>query len=89
MMIKRLVAVGGDTVWDDATSSSVEIPAGRCWIEGDNASRSEDSRRSYGPVHLGLLEGRATFILWPPSRAGWIKAVLPEDKLLCKTKEAT
>lgn len=47
---------------------SMWLLQGRCWIEGDNAARSGDSRTLYGPVHLGLLEGRAVCIVWPPDR---------------------
>jgi signal peptidase I len=41
--IKRLVALPGDE------RRGAKIPAGACWIEGDNVSRSADSRH-FGPV---------------------------------------
>ncbi len=33
-------------------------------------------------VHLGLLEGRATHVVWPPSRMGRIKASMEAGKLI-------
>ena len=33
-----------------------EIPKGQMWLEGDNKSKSLDSR-VFGPVAIGLLEG--------------------------------
>jgi len=35
----------------------VRVPHGHVWLEGDNASRSRDSRY-YGPVPISLLTGR-------------------------------
>jgi hypothetical protein len=37
-----------------------EIPPGQVWLLGDNQQNSLDSR-SYGPVPLGLVVGRAFF----------------------------
>lgn len=55
---------------------------GRCWIEGDNAAKSGDSRTMYGPVHVGLLEGRATHVVWPPWRFSRVPEYVPEGRLL-------
>jgi hypothetical protein len=33
-----------------------EIPKGQMWLEGDNKSKSLDSR-VFGPVSIGLFEG--------------------------------
>jgi hypothetical protein len=57
-------------------------PQGRCWIEGDNRSHSTDSRNMYGPVHLGLLEGRAVCVVWPPHRLGWVKSEKTKGRIL-------
>ena len=57
---------------------------GKCWIEGDNARRSGDSRSLYGPVHLGLIEGRAVCIVWPPSRMGLVRNELPLGKVVVR-----
>ncbi|GAX72811.1 hypothetical protein CEUSTIGMA_g266.t1 [Chlamydomonas eustigma] len=85
-IVKRLIALESDLVWDDRKQSAEEIGAGHCWVEGDNSRRSCDSRTSYGPVHLGLLEGRALCVIWPPSRMGWVNGELPPGKVLTTSK---
>lgn len=37
--------------------NTVEIPPGHIWIEGDNLSKSRDSRE-FGPVPIGLIQGK-------------------------------
>ncbi|WIA11859.1 hypothetical protein OEZ85_011945 [Tetradesmus obliquus] len=82
-IIKRLLAVEGDTIIEDAkTHSWTEVPQGRCWIEGDNAPMSGDSKSAFGPVHLGLLEGRVTHIVWPPARMGRVAVQEQPARLL-------
>eukprot|EP00879_Flechtneria_rotunda_P006819 GHRR01007163.1.p1 GENE.GHRR01007163.1~~GHRR01007163.1.p1 ORF type:complete len:169 (+),score=19.12 GHRR01007163.1:226-732(+) len=82
-IIKRLLALEGDTILEDKQQGSwVEVPQGRCWIEGDNAAMSNDSKSAYGPVSLGLLEGRVTYIVWPPSRMGRLAVQHPAGRLL-------
>eukprot|EP01116_Phalansterium_solitarium_P017915 TRINITY_DN4557_c0_g1_i2.p1 TRINITY_DN4557_c0_g1~~TRINITY_DN4557_c0_g1_i2.p1 ORF type:complete len:287 (-),score=31.27 TRINITY_DN4557_c0_g1_i2:73-933(-) len=72
LVVKRVVAVAGDAVHprgsaDDTDSGGwLTVPAGHVWLEGDNAATSIDSNH-YGPVPLGLIEGRALGIVWPPS----------------------
>lgn len=81
-LVKRMVAVEFDVVWDSEKNAPVKIPQGRCWVEGDNQEHSGDSRTMYGPVHLGLLEGRVTHIVWPPWRIQAIPRVYDRDKLV-------
>ena len=42
---------------------------GRYFVVGDNRAHSTDSRE-FGAVDVGLMVGKATFRLWPPSRWG-------------------
>jgi signal peptidase I len=64
--VKRLVAVEGDVVLLP-DNSAVPIPKGHCWVEGDNASVSYDSRH-FGPIPMALIQGRVLAILFPLSR---------------------
>lgn len=45
----------------------VTVPRGRVYLQGDNYRNSYDSR-TFGPVPIALLEGRAIFKLnkWEP-----------------------
>lgn len=52
------------------------VPEGFCWVTGDCPQYSEDSE-SYGPIPLALIEGRVSYILWPPSRMGPVPTRLP------------
>ncbi|KAI1710556.1 peptidase s24-like domain-containing protein [Ditylenchus destructor] len=46
-----------------------KVPENHYWMTSDNSriSNANDSK-VYGPVNYGLLRGRATRIIWPPSR---------------------
>eukprot|EP00878_Enallax_costatus_P026389 GHUV01028321.1.p1 GENE.GHUV01028321.1~~GHUV01028321.1.p1 ORF type:complete len:168 (+),score=18.52 GHUV01028321.1:205-708(+) len=82
-IIKRLLALEGDTIIENSKKRTwVEVPQGRCWVEGDNAAMSGDSKSAFGPVHLGLLEGRVTHIVWPPSRIGRVEVKGQPGRLL-------
>ncbi|KAF5833879.1 mitochondrial inner membrane signal peptidase [Dunaliella salina] len=72
-LVKRVTGLEGDVVWDSYQHNATCIPQGRCWIEGDNPLASGDSRNIYGPVHLGLLEGRVIRIVWPLTRWGEVE----------------
>lgn len=42
-------------------------------VEGDHIHNSLDSN-SFGPIPLGLLTAKATYIVWPPSRWRHLKS---------------
>jgi len=42
-----------------------------CWVEGDNAKRSMDSR-NFGWVPSHQVEALAVAVAWPPWRAHWL-----------------
>ena len=84
MLIKRVVALGGDTVTVQQGSLMVNdkfyhkstefnpdepyttiVPKGYIFVMGDNESKSFDSR-TFGPVKLDKVVGRAVMIFWPP-----------------------
>jgi inner membrane protease subunit 2 len=71
-VVKRMVGSEGEWVRAKKDDRPVFIPAGYCWVEGDNQDFSTDSN-SYGPVPLALLESRVIAVLWPPSRASLLE----------------
>ncbi|KAF6157293.1 hypothetical protein GIB67_004231 [Kingdonia uniflora] len=79
--IKRLVALPGDIVNIPRSFDRVKIPEGHCWVEGDNSDCSCDSR-SYGAIPLGLLQGRATHVVWPPWRISEVEKKVSQGRLL-------
>lgn len=81
-LVKRVIALEGDMLKLEDTSETIRIPQGRCWIEGDNQQNSGDSRTSYGPVHLGLLEGRVSHVIWPPWRIGAVESFIPTHRAI-------
>lgn len=56
LVCKRVKAVYGDTV-RTGYFSTLTIPRGHVWLEGDNTQHSIDSRE-YGPIPMGLVIGR-------------------------------
>lgn len=80
--IKRIIGLPGDIVKTVSYKHKfVLIPPGHVWIEGDNHSKSLDSN-SFGAISIGLLEGKAGFILWPFKRISKINSKIPENRLL-------
>lgn len=65
-LIKRIIGLEGDCVRTNR-DKMVFIPKGHCWVEGENRSRSLDSN-SFGAISMGLIQGKASHIVWPPHR---------------------
>ncbi|XP_048548910.1 mitochondrial inner membrane protease subunit 2-like [Triticum urartu] len=80
VFVKRLIGLPGEWIQLPASSEIIKVPQGHCWVEGDNAARSWDSR-SFGPIPLGLINGRVTHIIWPPSKMGRVERKWPEDRI--------
>ncbi|KAJ7130080.1 LexA/Signal peptidase [Mycena crocata] len=70
IICKRVIGFPGDVVCVDPTGQKapstehVVVPKGHIWIMGDNAAYSRDSR-DYGPVSMGLIQGRLYARIWP------------------------
>ncbi|CAM0947465.1 unnamed protein product [Alopecurus aequalis] len=81
-VVKRLIGLPGDWISVPETADLIrKIPEGHCWVEGDNASVSWDSR-NYGPVPLGLVQGRVTHVVWPPHKIGRVEKRMPEGRVM-------
>lgn len=80
-LIKRVVGLGGDVVGTLGYKAKfLQVPEGHCWVEGDHTGHSMDSN-TFGPVSLGLLTAKATYIVWPPNRWQYLYSSLPEGRI--------
>ncbi|ONK81489.1 uncharacterized protein A4U43_C01F29670 [Asparagus officinalis] len=78
--VKRIIGLPGEWIQVPQSSEVIKVPLGHCWVEGDNSDWSLDSR-SFGPIPLGLIGGRATFIIWPPQRISKVESKIPEGRV--------
>jgi type IV secretory pathway protease TraF len=60
-MVKRLTAVPGDLVGERT------LAPGECWVEGDRADASTDSRH-FGPVSREALKAKVLLVYGPGDR---------------------
>jgi signal peptidase I len=68
LLTKRVVAVAGDWLYS-REGRLVRVPTEHCWVEGDNASNSNDSTH-YGAVPCANLAGTVVAKIWPPTQIG-------------------
>ena len=78
-LIKRLVGFEGDLV-TDRNGRSWLVPPGRCWVEGDNPTFSDDSN-AFGPVPLALIDSRVLAVVWPLSEVKVVRGKLRSDRV--------
>ncbi|KAI0482713.1 mitochondrial inner membrane protease subunit-like protein [Xylariaceae sp. FL0804] len=73
--VKRIVGVAGDTIRtrEPYPVSTVRVPVGHIWVEGDGEDRHSQDSNHYGPISTGLVIGKVTHILWPFHRAGKVR----------------
>ncbi|XP_025106253.1 mitochondrial inner membrane protease subunit 2-like isoform X2 [Pomacea canaliculata] len=77
--IKRIVALEGDTIKTLSYKHKlVLVPSGHCWVEGDHHGRSVDSN-FFGPISMGMITGKARYIVWPPHRWGRLEVQEPDS----------
>lgn len=80
-LIKRVVGLQGDLITTLGYKTQyVTVPEGHAWIEGDHTGNSLDSNY-FGPISLGLITAKATYILWPPHRFQKLDSTLPKARL--------
>ncbi|GFQ91306.1 mitochondrial inner membrane protease subunit 2 [Trichonephila clavata] len=77
-LIKRVIAVEGETIRASDKRRFVFVPMGHCWVEGDHVTHSMDSN-FFGPVSVGLIFAKASHIVWPPSRWQKLSCYAPRD----------
>ncbi|CAH0479743.1 unnamed protein product [Peronospora belbahrii] len=75
-LIKRLLGLEGDLMTDRRGRRCI-VPPGKCWVEGDNSTFSDDSD-SYGPVPLALIDSRVLAVVWPPRAMKIVRGKLPD-----------
>uniref|UniRef100_A0A0B6ZG40 Peptidase S26 domain-containing protein n=1 Tax=Arion vulgaris TaxID=1028688 RepID=A0A0B6ZG40_9EUPU len=71
IICKRLVAMEGDTVFNNDKGYEEYVGKGHVWLEGDNKEASIDSRL-FGALPYGLLISKVTIRLWPLNRFGFL-----------------
>ncbi|PWY94286.1 LexA/Signal peptidase [Aspergillus sclerotioniger CBS 115572] len=77
---KRVIGLPGDFVCRDLAFSRdvgregemIQVPEGHIYLGGDNLPWSRDSR-NYGPVPMGLINGKIIARVWPPSKMEWVE----------------
>ena len=78
--IKRVVGLPGDSVRTlGYRQKRLLVPAGHCWIEGDNHANSIDSN-NFGPVPLGLVQCKAVGVVWPNERRRFLTGETEAEK---------
>ena len=101
MHIKRVIGLPGDFIFTDSSGlNTVKVPPGHCWVEGDNrlpftSTSSSGFKRTwtskdsnvYGPVSLGLVDSRVSWVVFPFHRVRHLKSTEPEkSRFLLKGK---
>ncbi|KAL4802107.1 peptidase S24/S26A/S26B/S26C [Aspergillus unguis] len=80
---KRVLGMPGDFVVRDqalsmdvgGTGEVMRVPEGHVYLGGDNLPWSRDSR-NYGPLPMGLINGKVIARIWPLSKMKWVENTL-------------
>ncbi|KAL4920487.1 peptidase S24/S26A/S26B/S26C [Aspergillus aurantiobrunneus] len=80
---KRVLGLPGDFVCRDEalgvtageSGEMIRVPEGHVYLGGDNLPWSRDSR-NYGPLPMGLINGKIVARIWPPSKVQWVENTL-------------
>ncbi|KAL4901576.1 hypothetical protein BDW74DRAFT_170037 [Aspergillus multicolor] len=80
---KRVIGMPGDFVCRDealddgvgGNGEMIRVPEGHVFVAGDNLPWSRDSR-TFGPLPMGLINGKVIGRIWPLSRFKWVDNTL-------------
>ncbi|KAL4957697.1 peptidase S24/S26A/S26B/S26C [Aspergillus filifer] len=80
---KRVIGLPGDYVCREGVLSEdvggegkmIRVPEGHVYVAGDNLPWSRDSR-TYGPLPMGLINGKVIARIWPPTKMKWVENTL-------------
>ncbi|KAL5343130.1 peptidase S24/S26A/S26B/S26C [Aspergillus crustosus] len=80
---KRVIGLPGDFVCRDEVLSTevgglgemIRVPEGHVYLAGDNLPWSRDSR-NYGPIPMGMINGKVVARVWPLSKIQWVENTL-------------
>jgi inner membrane protease subunit 2 len=104
LSVKRVIGIPGDKINRDRrrvqndrnskklglarVADELTVPAGQIWVEGDNWRNSLDSN-DFGTVPINLVTGKATAVVWPPSRFGRIEERQSKDSSKTRVTHGT
>ena len=83
-LCKRIIGLPGDTVLINphpylplptSALSTVTVPPGHVFLQGDNVANSSDSRH-YGPVPTALVMGKVVAKVWPVGEWGAVERTM-------------
>ncbi|KAE8145489.1 peptidase S24/S26A/S26B/S26C [Aspergillus avenaceus] len=85
---KRVIGMPGDFVCRDLAFSTevgregemIQVPEGHVYVAGDNLPWSRDSR-NYGPIPMGLINGKIIARVWPLSKMQWVRNTMQPAQL--------
>ncbi|KAI9928180.1 IMP1 inner mitochondrial membrane peptidase-like [Aspergillus wentii] len=85
---KRVLGMPGDFVCRDKAFSTdagaeqemIQVPEGHVYLAGDNLPWSRDSR-NFGPVPMGLINGKIIARVWPLSKMEWVQNTMQPAQL--------
>lgn len=74
-VVKRIIGLEGDLIKtrEPYKVSTIQVPAGHVWVEGDGGPRESQDSNTYGPIATGLIIGKITHVLYPFHRAGKVR----------------
>ena len=77
ILIQRIIAQEGTYMYETKFRDFRRIPKGHCWVQATHPLQMgtiiPDSN-VFGPISIGLIQGRIKAIVWPLKDFRWIKS---------------